>query len=93
MDATTTKGVVDRLINRGWLKSTPNKLDKRRLNISLTERGREYIEYSIPAVAEISDRTLQPLNPAEQRQLLALLDRLATNSSKATEKKQQGHRT
>lgn len=79
MDAATTKGVVDRLIERGWLESTPSKLDKRRRNISLTARGREYIDYATTAAAEVSTQTLKPLSTAEQRQLMALLDRLIMN--------------
>lgn len=79
MDAATTKGVVDRLIERGWLESTPSKLDKRRRNISLTARGREYIEYATTAATEVTTQTLKPLSTAEQRQLMVLLDRIATN--------------
>jgi len=84
MDAATTKGVIDRLINRGWLKSTPSKLDKRLRNISLTARGREYIDYATAAASEVSKQTLKPLSNAEQRQLLLLLDRIATDQSKTS---------
>jgi len=75
-DAATTKGVVDRLIDRGWLCSTPSTVDRRRLNISLTARGEEFIKYAIMMAGTISSETLKPLNSVEQRQLLALLDRL-----------------
>jgi len=78
MDAATTKGVVDRLIDRGWLKSKPDLNDKRRRTISLTARGREFIEYAVTAAAKISDETLKPLTASEQQQLLALLDRVAS---------------
>ncbi len=79
MDAATTKGVVDRLIERGWLRSRPSETDKRRRNISLTARGHEFLEYAIVAAADITKKTLQPLNNAEQNQLLNLLDRLKSD--------------
>jgi len=76
MDAATTKGVVDRLIDRGWLQSKPSSVDRRRRNISLTARGSEFIDYAVMAAATVSEETLKPLNSSEQRQLLSLLDRL-----------------
>ena len=78
MDAATTKGVVDRLIDRGWLQSRPCENDKRRRNISLTARGKEFIDYAVMAATEVTTKTMQPLNDAEQRQLLMLLDRIST---------------
>ena len=78
MDAATTKGVVDRLIDRGWLQSRPCEKDKRRRNISLTARGKEFIDYAVMAATEVTTKTMQPLNDAEQRQLLMLLDRIST---------------
>jgi len=79
MDAVTTKGVVDRLIARGWLKSTADELDRRRRNISLTALGRDFIKRATRAATQVSTETLKPLNSKEQRQLMALLDRLAAN--------------
>lgn len=93
MDAATTKGVIDRLVERGWLKSTPHTQDKRRRNISLTARGREYIDYAATAAAEVSKETLKPLNAAEQRQLLQLLDRLAVNHTKPLDKNPEGQQS
>jgi len=57
MDAATTKGVVDRLVSRGWLRSTPDTSDRRRLNISLSERGREFIDYAV-MMAALLDRLI-----------------------------------
>jgi len=82
MDAATTKGVVDRLIERGWLQSRPCDTDKRRRNISLTDSGREFIDNAVIAAAEVSVKTLKPLSENEQSQLLTLLDRLATDELK-----------
>jgi len=79
MDAATTKGVVDRLVERGWLQTRPCKSDKRRRSISLTPRGREFIDYAVMAAAEVSVKTMKPLSNSEQKLLLSLLDRVATD--------------
>lgn len=79
MDAATTKGVVDRLIERGWLQSQACDTDKRRRNISLTIGGREFIDNAVAAAAQVSVKTMAPLNDNDQRQLLMLLGRLATD--------------
>ena len=79
MDAATTKGVVDRLVERGWLQTRPCKSDKRRRSISLTPRGREFIDYAVMAAAEVSVKTMKPLSSSEQKLLLSLLDRVATD--------------
>ena len=81
MDAATTKGVVDRLIERGWLQSQACRNDKRRRNISLTASGEEFIESAVPVALEISENTLKPLSSKEQQQLLTLLNRIATKQS------------
>ncbi len=79
MDAATIKGVVDRLIERGWLVSNRCEKDKRRHNISLSRRGQSIIANAVKAGADISKQTLEPLNKSEQAQLLSLLDRLTVN--------------
>lgn len=79
MDAATIKGVVDRLIERGWLVSNRCEKDRRRHNISLSERGQIVIADAVKAGASITKQTLKPLNKTEQEQLLNLLDRLATS--------------
>jgi len=86
MDAATTKGVVNRLIDRGWLQSKPSQVDRRRLTISLTARGKEFIEYAVMAATQVSEDTLKPLSPNEQHQLLLLLDRLNSQPTGSTSK-------
>ena len=76
MDAATTKGVVDRLRAKGWVQSAPSKTDLRRLEISLTEKGRDFAEHAIETATEISAKSLSNLSPREMERLLALLDKL-----------------
>lgn len=76
MDVATVKGVVDRLRDKGLVKSTPDPTDKRRSNISLTYKGAEIVDTLIQDGLRISEETLQPLSPAEQLTLLELLRKL-----------------
>jgi DNA-binding MarR family transcriptional regulator len=76
MDGATIKGVVGRLMAQGWVETRPDPEDRRRLTVSLTPQGAALAEQSISLAQQISDRTLEPLDPQERDTLLALLSRL-----------------
>lgn len=76
MDAATIKGVVDRLTRQGLVETAPDPEDRRRLTVSLTEAGAALFAARLETGLEVSARTLEPLTPAEQALLLALLARL-----------------
>ncbi|WP_347310331.1 MarR family winged helix-turn-helix transcriptional regulator [Defluviimonas sp. SAOS-178_SWC] len=76
MDAATTKGVVERLARKGLIMTAPSPTDRRRVEISLTDAGRDFLREAIPLAAEISERTARNLNPRERDRLLALLDKI-----------------
>lgn len=76
MDAATTKGVVDRLRKKGLVQSTPSATDMRRLEISLTEMGKEFSAEAITVAHAISAETVSNLTPREVDRLLTLLDKL-----------------
>ena len=77
MDAATIKGVVDRLSRQGLVETFPDPEDRRRLTVALTSDGKMLFLRRIPTALTVSARTLDPLTPSEQGQLLALLARLA----------------
>lgn len=76
MDGATTKGVVDRLIDRGLLDTAPDPTDRRRRLISLTPNGAALIEKAVDAAGAVSAETLSPLTKREQDTLLRLLTRI-----------------
>lgn len=76
MDGATTKGVVDRLVGRGLLRTDPDPEDRRRYIVSLTEDGAALLHSAIDAAKEVSRTTLSPLKPSERRMFLRLLERL-----------------
>lgn len=76
MDAATIKGVISRLRERGFAGTTPDRSDRRRLLVALTEAGEAAIARALPRAREITERTLSPLAPAERKTLLSLLKKL-----------------
>jgi DNA-binding MarR family transcriptional regulator len=76
MDAATTKGVVDRLRAKGFVRRSKSTSDMRRLEILLTPQGRAFTEQAIQTAATISTATAQNLTRRELERLLELLDKL-----------------
>src|SRR3954466_3882009 len=62
LDAATIKGVVDRLGLRGFIATGSDPKDRRRRAVSLTENGARIIDAAIRVAAEITAKTLRPLN-------------------------------
>ena len=76
LDAATIKGVVDRLTARGFVATTNDTIDRRRLAVTLTDSGRAVIEAAIKVAVEITAATLAPLSPEEQLAIVKLLKKL-----------------
>jgi DNA-binding MarR family transcriptional regulator len=76
LDAATIKGVVDRLVARGFVTALADPNDRRRRAVALTGRGRDVTEAAIKVAAEITAATLTPLTAEEQRQVTRLLKKL-----------------
>jgi DNA-binding MarR family transcriptional regulator len=76
MDPATVSGVVGRLIGRGLVRQSPDARDARLVLLALTPTGRSAVLEMKAAAAEVSRRTLQPLEPAEADALLRALARI-----------------
>lgn len=76
MDASTIKGVIDRLQVRGLVERLPDPEDGRRLLVQLTEAGREVVVRTLPLAQLVTEQTLAPLNLEERQALLVCLAKL-----------------
>ena len=76
MDAATIKGVVDRLTKLGYLATSADPADRRRLTVSLTEAGTKLFAVRATTALQVSQDTVAPLTSDEARTLQALLSRL-----------------
>lgn len=77
MDMATVKGVVDRLVKRGFVHSETDPADGRRLVLTLTESGDDIIERNLPAALHVSEQTLSPLSAGERMILIELLRKIS----------------
>jgi DNA-binding MarR family transcriptional regulator len=76
MDVATIKGVVDRLVARGFVQTVSDPKDGRRLVLSLTDEGLEAVRRNVEVAAAVTDETLAPLTSAERMMLLELLKKI-----------------
>jgi MarR family transcriptional regulator, lower aerobic nicotinate degradation pathway regulator len=76
MDGATIKGVIDRLIQRGFIVATVDPEDGRLRMLALTSSGLDVVMRAIPAAVEITARTLEPLSDDERAQFVGLLKKL-----------------
>lgn len=76
MDIATTKGVVDRLKDKGLIQSRADPNDKRRALLSLVPGQEAFIAGLHQAGHEISAKTLEPLTKAEAERFLRLLRKM-----------------
>lgn len=77
LDASTIKGVVDRLRVRGLVAICDDPNDRRRRAVALTDKGRMATQAAIRVASEITAKTVAPLTAGEQRQVIKLLRRLS----------------
>ncbi len=77
MDVATIKGVVDRLKQKGLAVAEPDPGDKRRMLISLSEKGEAIVEDMRQVGHTITQETLAPLTASEQRNLIKILRKIS----------------
>jgi DNA-binding MarR family transcriptional regulator len=81
MDRTSIALMVRNLERRGLLKRKKSSRDQRAKIVTITAAGRKLLKLALPAVEAAQRRILAPLNEAEARQLLALLEKMADNNN------------
>ncbi|HEY4642840.1 MAG TPA: MarR family transcriptional regulator [Thermoanaerobaculia bacterium] len=76
MACSSATGVVDRLVDRGLAERTRPDEDRRTVNVALTKRGRHLYDHHTEDRLNLGRGMLEPLEPAERRQLLALFRKI-----------------
>lgn len=67
---------IDRMERDGLVRRVRDRHDRRRINIFLTDRGRELRDVLVPRAIAVNDAALQQLSNTEQHQTMALLHRI-----------------
>lgn len=76
LDKPTVSRAVKRLVDAAILRREPSRIDRRLIEISLTEKGRGIYEEISKTVLPIEAEILSALAPEEQRMLSDLFDKL-----------------
>jgi MarR family transcriptional regulator, lower aerobic nicotinate degradation pathway regulator len=76
IDQATIRGIVQRLEQRKLVTLTSDKGDRRKVILSLTDKGAALTEEMMPRGALISELTMSGLNPAERIALTFLLRKI-----------------
>lgn len=71
-DKATIGGVIDRLEQKGLIKRSVSKSDRRAREVRLTNGGRKTYDDILPIVEGLQAEVLSGLDPAEQEQFLGL---------------------
>ncbi len=77
-DAATFGSVIGRLEAKGWVRREPDGTDRRRKLLWVTASGERVALGMKRAVGKAQRRILGPLDAAERRQLVVLLQKLVT---------------
>lgn len=75
-DRVTIGGVVDRLVQKGFVDRQVSRTDRRARRLALTPAGRQALERLTPAVEQAQVAMLTPLDAAGRDALLDLLRRI-----------------
>ena len=76
LDPSTTKGVVERLAERGLISIGPDTGDRRKLVIELSRTGKTLLRGLIDKGLHVTEETFATLNPAERIALIYLLRKM-----------------
>ena len=77
MDSATIQGVVRRLIDRGFMRTAGDPLDRRLRVLTITEEGEAVVREGQQAGIEANDALMATLSERERVQLISLLRRLS----------------
>ena len=71
-DRATIGGVIDRLVQKGWVHRVVSERDRRAREVSLTDEGQRVREAVLPVVQDLQQEILETLGDDERALFLAL---------------------
>lgn len=80
LDPSSLVAVLDSLEQRGWLRRQPNPDDRRMHWVQRTEAGERLFAEALPLAQRAEAEQLAVLSEAQQRQVVAAMRKLVTNS-------------
>lgn len=77
----TTVTAVSSMERRGFVRRVRNPHDRRKVNIFLTDRGRELRDVLLPCAAELEEAALRGVDPQDAERVAAILLKVMDNIS------------
>jgi DNA-binding MarR family transcriptional regulator len=81
IDAPTMTGIVKRLEQNGLVERRHDREDRRLVKVYLTDEGRDIMQYLPDAARAFNEIMVQGISEAEQREMLAKLQKIIANLS------------
>lgn len=75
-DRTTIGGVVDRLVEKGFVSRITNEADRRAKVLKVSDEGLQVLDCAQLAVLRAQEQLMGNLDPAEKEQLVRLLQKI-----------------
>lgn len=76
VDQATIRGIIERLKARQLITVLPDRVDRRKVIVGLTDTGNALLTVAVPQAANITELTFGTLNPAERIALMFLLNKM-----------------
>jgi MarR family transcriptional regulator, temperature-dependent positive regulator of motility len=83
-DRATIGGVVDRLLQKGWIRRGVSPTDRRARVLDLTPEGQQILGQLLPVVEDLQLTLLENLSPAERDSFMALSRKILGNDIAST---------
>jgi MarR family transcriptional regulator, temperature-dependent positive regulator of motility len=83
-DRATIGGVVDRLLQKGWIRRGVSPTDRRARVLDLTPGGQKILTQLLPVVEDLQLTLLENLSPAERDCFMALSRKILGNDLAST---------
>ncbi|WP_419904101.1 MarR family winged helix-turn-helix transcriptional regulator [Kiloniella sp.] len=82
LDKVQVSRAIKGLLNRDFIERRVDSVDKRKVNLLLTEEGGRVLEELVPLVLKREAEILEGLNPEEKATLEGLMSRVLSNAEK-----------
>lgn len=75
-DRTTIGGVLDRLVDKGYVERASSAQDRRAKLLTVSEQGKSIIDQAAPLVERAQKRLVESLTAKETQELMRLLEKV-----------------
>jgi Transcriptional regulators len=73
---------IERMRDKGWIRTSPSKIDQREIDVELTASGKELARQLREVTGRQLHRAINGFSAAELKQLSSMLERIGSNLSR-----------